>query len=318
MKHWKLILALFISFALGIAVSQGFLTKSAVKAKAAEEHREEENELDLSKKSQELIALKTIPTELATFKKKISVVGQIAQDVETSVHVVSPVIGEIAEIKAQIGSPVEKDAILCTVSKANGEASAHEVRSPITGTVIGVFAKQKDRVDTVSSIYTIADLTKLWVTLEVYEKDIADIKLGQKVAVGAIAYPEQVFEGEIIFISPRVDEDAHTIKTRALIQNPANSLKLGMFVNANIIMESDAKYIILPQEAVHTISAKKVVFIKTADEKFEAREIIVKDETKDEVAVAQGISEGEEVVVQDGFLLKSELLKSKMGEGCAE
>ena len=71
MKHWKLILALFISFALGIAVSRGFLTKSAVKIKAAEEHHEEENELDLSKKSQELIALKTMIPQAETFKNKI-------------------------------------------------------------------------------------------------------------------------------------------------------------------------------------------------------------------------------------------------------
>jgi multidrug efflux pump subunit AcrA (membrane-fusion protein) len=91
-----------------------------------------------------------------------------------------------------------------------------------------------------------------------------------------------------------------------------------MFVNADIVIESENKSIILPQEAVYTINAKKVVCVKTAADKFEAREVKIKDENKEEVSLSAGLSEGEEVVVQNGFLLKSELLKSKMGEGCAE
>jgi multidrug efflux pump subunit AcrA (membrane-fusion protein) len=318
MKHWKLILALFISFALGIAVSRGFLTKRAVKIRAAEEHHEEENELELSKKSQDLIALKTIHAELSTFKKKISVVGQIAQDAETSVHVVSPVSGQVIETKAQIGSLVKKDDILCTVSKINGETAIHEVRAPITGMIIGAFIKEGSRVDTVSSLYTIADLTKLGGTLEVYEKDIAGVKLGQKIIAQSVAYPKENFIGEITFISPRVDESTHTIKVRALIQNPDYHLKLGMFITADIIIESQEKYIILPQGTVHPLGGKKIVFVKKGDEKFEVQEVTIADESKEEVAVAGGISEGDEIVVQDGFLLKSEFLKSKMGEGCAE
>ena len=269
---------------------------------------------------------------------------------------VSPVIGTIAEAKAQIGSVVQKDELLCVVSKVNpvrepssltgvdggikppslmkalhpqqelgafsngvnGEASLHEVKAPTAGTVIGAFGKVGDRVDTVSSIYTIADLTKLWATLEVYEKDIAEIKLGQKAAVRTVAYPDRVFEGEIVFISPRVDENTHTIKVRIEVQNTNNELKLGMFVNADIVIESDAKYIVLPQEAVHIVDGKKIVFIKTADEKFEVRKVKIRDEADSTVAVYEGIKEGEAVVIQDGFLLKSELLKSKMGEGCAE
>lgn len=323
MKNIRLILVILISFALGIAISRGVFNKGKASEHREESHREEgdhkeESGLSLNKKSQELIDLKTKTVQLDVFKKNIAVVGQIAQDAQTSIHVVSPVIGTIAEAKAQIGSVVQKDDVLCIVSKVNGEATLHEVKAPIAGTVIGAFTKVNDRVDTVSSIYTIADLTQLWATLEVYEKDIAEIKLGQKAAVRSVAYPDQVFEGEIVFISPRVDENTHTIKVRVQVQNTNNNLKLGMFVNANIVIESEAKYIVLPQEAVHIVDGKSVVFIKTADEKFEVREVKIKDESDGTVAVSGGIKEGETVVIQDGFLLKSELLKSKMGEGCAE
>ena len=323
MKNLKLALVILVSFALGIAISRGVFNKGKADERKEENHKEENHHeedasLSLNKKSQELIDLKTKTVQLDVFKKNIAVVGQIAQDAQASLHVVSPVIGTIAEAKAQIGSVVQKDELLCVVSKVNGEASLHEVKAPIAGTVIGAFGKVGDRVDTVSSIYTIADLTKLWATLEVYEKDIAEIKLGQKAAVRTVAYPDQVFEGEIVFISPRVDENTHTIKVRIEVQNTNNDLKLGMFVNADIVIESDAKYIVLPQEAVHIVDGKKIVFIKTAEEKFEVREVKIMDEADSTVAVYEGIKEGEAVVIQDGFLLKSELLKSKMGEGCAE
>ncbi len=318
MKIFKLLLIIFISFSLGIAVSWSIPGKVVVEAEKAEEHHEEAGELNLSEESQGLIALKTEKVQPVTFKKKIPVIGQIAQDADAPVHVVSPVSGEIIEVKAQIGSFVNKGDVLCAVSQINGETVIHEVRAPIAGTVIGAFAKVKDRVDTVSSVYTIADLTKLLATFDVYEKDIAEIKLAQKVMIYSIAYPGKVFEGEITFISPRVDEDANTIKVRAFIRNPDNYLKLGMFINADIVIESAGKSIVLPQEAVYTINARKVVCIKTAADKFEAREVKVQDENKEEVSLAAGVSVGEEVVVQNGFLLKSELLKSKMGEGCAE
>ncbi len=323
MKNLKLAAVILISFALGIALSLSVFNKGKVDEHKEDSHKEEghgeeESVLSLNKKSQELIDLKAKTVQLEVFKKNIAVVGQIAQDAQTSLHVVSPVIGTIAEAKAQIGSVVKKDEILCVVSKVNGEAALHEVKAPIAGTVIGAFGKMGDRVDTVSSIYTIADLTQLWATLEVYEKDIAEIKLGQKASVRSVAYPDQVFAGEIVFISPRVDENTHTIKIRVQVQNTNNDLKLGMFVNADIIIESEEKYIVLPQEAVHIIDGKKVVFIKTADERFEVKEVKIKDESDGVVAVSEGIKEGETVVIQDGFLLKSELLKSKMGEGCAE
>lgn len=323
MKNLKLSAVILISFALGIALSLSVFNKGKTGEHKEDSHKEEghgeeESGLSLNKKSQELIDLKARTVQLEVFKKNITVVGQIAQDAQSSLHVVSPVIGTIAEVKTQIGSVVQKDDVICIVSKVNGEAALHEVKAPITGTVIGAFGKAGDRVDTVSALYTIADLTQLWATLEVYEKDIAEVKLGQKVAVRSVAYTDRVFRGEIVFISPRVDENTHTIKVRVQVQNTNNGLKLGMFVNGNIVIESDAKYIVLPQEAVHIVDGKKVVFIKTAEEKFEVREVKIKDESDGAVAIYEGIKEGETVVIQDGFLLKSELLKSKMGEGCAE
>jgi cobalt-zinc-cadmium efflux system membrane fusion protein len=187
-----------------------------------------------------------------------------------------------------------------------------EVKSPIPGVIIADFSKGGDRIDNVSSIYTVADLSKLGVTFDVYEKDIGKIKLGQKVLVRSVAYSEKTFHGKIVFVSKRVDETTRTIKTRALIENTDYSLKLGMFVSGEIIVESEEKYLVLPASAVQVMGDKRMVFIKTDDGHFKKKEIEIKSETKNEVAVSEGIKEGDLVVADGAFLLKSELLKDEL------
>lgn len=318
MNFKKTTLSIIVSFFLGVGASQFFMKgKDIPTIKKTEEHHEDEEEhgLELSKKTQELIDIKVQEAKFAPFVKKISVIGQISQDSESSIHVSAPVSGMLYDCKAKIGAEVEKDEIICVIKNDN---SFIEVKSPASGIVISDFFNTGDKVDTISSMHTIADLSKLWATLDVYEKDIANIELGQKIIARSIAYPEKTFEGKITFISPRVDENTHTIKVRAIIQNPGYLLKMGMFINADILIDEGEQYIILPKETVHFINAKSMVFIKVSDETFQAREVKIKDQTQDEVAISSGINEGEYVVAQGGFLLKSELLKSQMGEGCAE
>jgi len=338
MKFIKVLLIIVLFFSLGIWSSRFILKKKdAVCSPKVEDdhkedvlcsskvgdnhkedrddHHEEENELELSKASQELIGLKIQKTKLAYFSRKIAVIGQIAQDPESSSYVTVPASGVLTECKVRIGAAVKKDETICVIK--NGD-SLIEIKAPASGVIISDFFKTGDKVDTVSSMHTIADLSRMWVTLDVYEKDIADVKLGQKISIQSTAYPGKIFPGEITFISPRMDEDTHTIKVRTLIQNPDYLLKLGMFINADIMVESQDRYIVLPSEAVQIIGEKRAVFVKTKEGKFQMRVVAIKDQTKEEAAVYEGLNEGEDVVVEGGFLLKSEFLKSQLGEGCAD
>jgi multidrug efflux pump subunit AcrA (membrane-fusion protein) len=287
----------------------------------AEEHKHaehgEHNEVAVSKGSQELIAVKTVEAKLVPFEKKISVVGQIAQDAEHTINVGAPGSGEVVECMAHIGAMVKKDDVLCKV-KLVSDGGIVEVKAPIAGVVIGGSAKESEKVDMVSSMHTIADFSVLQATFDVYEKDIKDVRMGQDICVRSAAYPDKCFDGAIVFISPRVDRETNAIKVRADIRNSDNLLKLGMFVTAGINVGTTEKYIVVPLEAVHSSEGKKMVFIKTGDEKFEAREVTIKEQSGGQVALCAGVCEGEKVVTENGFLLKSELLKSKMGAGCAD
>ncbi|MFA4888542.1 MAG: efflux RND transporter periplasmic adaptor subunit [Candidatus Omnitrophota bacterium] len=323
MKYTKLIrvvAVIIVSFTLGIIVSRTLIKREGRHAYSEKEeghHEEEAGEIKLSQASQQAIGLETVVAKRSHFIEKIPVTGQIAQDAEEITHVVSSESGVIAERKAEIGRLVNKNDALCVI-KINGADTLNEIKSPIAGTIIADFTKEGEKVDTISSLYTVVDLTKLLASFDVYEKDVSQIKLGQKLAIHSIAYPQETFEGEITFISPRVDEHTHTIKIRGRVKNGRNLLKLGMFITAEVIVESDEEFIVLPQDAVHHLSGKRIVFVKAGDNDFQAKEVVVTKESKESVAIVEGIKEGEVIVTKDGFLLKSELLKAKIGEGCAE
>ncbi len=318
MKNTKLIIIILVSFAAGIVFTKLFLEKemSAVE-KAEEEPEDSGGEVELKAKSQELIGLQTSRVISTKLKKIIPVIGQIARDAENVNHVTSSKSGIIKECKADIGSLVKEGDVIYLLKTDEVDV---EIKSPVAGVVIGSFVKAGDKVDSVSSICTIADLSKLWANFDVYEKDIADVKIGQKVTVRSSAYSEKAFEGKIVFISPRVDETSHTIKIRAVIENKDYSLKLGMFISAEIIYESNEEYLSVPTHAVQTMGNDKIIFIKAKDGKFVMKKINVKTETAEEFLIGSSseegaqVKEGDEVVIEGAFLLKSELLKGELEE----
>ncbi|MBZ0165252.1 MAG: efflux RND transporter periplasmic adaptor subunit, partial [Candidatus Omnitrophica bacterium] len=118
---------------------------------------------------------------------------------------------------------------------AKKEVSEHIIiYSPVTGTVINKKGFEGQYVKTGDQIYTIADLSQVWLNIDAYESDIHWLHYGQPVRVEAEAYPGEYFEGKIAFIDPFINEDTRTVKLRVNVQNTASKLKPGMFVRARI------------------------------------------------------------------------------------
>ncbi len=276
-----------------------------------EEEGGEEGVIKLSKDSQELGRFKLTVVKSLPLTSKISVTGRVAQDVENVAYVFPSTHGKIEKCFAQLGAVVKKDEILCVMKlEKSGELLA--IKSPAQGAVIAEFVKAGEHVDQTTSIYTIADMSKLWANFDIYEKDIGQVSLGQKIVVYPIAYPLKKFEGEIVFISPRVDESTYTVKIKALVENKDQLLKLGMFVRADVIHQDEERFLIVPAESLQSVEGKQVVFIKNAQNAFEAREVKVKSINKDQAAIREGIKEGEMVVTSGSFILKSKMLESEM------
>ena len=282
-----------------------------------DEHDEGPATIKLAVEAQELIGIQTTPVKESALERRIPVVGEIAQDPERIEHVVSPEAGVIMDLKAPEGATVKMGEVLATVKPAGIEPPI-EIKSPLSGVVLAGHVKEGDRVDTITSIYTVADFSRLLANFNIYEKDVGQVMVGQRMIICSIAYPEKTFNGRITFISPRVEEETHTIRIRAVVENPDYLLKLGMFVSGEIVCEEDRVSLVIPSSAIYILEGRKSVFVKTKEEEFEARPISVGAETDEAASVISGLEKGELIVSGNAFLLKSELLKAKMGAGCAE
>ncbi|OGS23729.1 MAG: hypothetical protein A2297_04920 [Elusimicrobia bacterium RIFOXYB2_FULL_48_7] len=249
-----------------------------------------------------------------TMENILEVTGEIAKDTERIFHVVPKTAGEVTEVKAAYGDVVKEGDVLAVLKTLD---AAVELLSPAGGMITGATVKQGQHADEVTSLFTISDLSVISANFDIYEKDMGKIRTGYRIKVRSVAYPEKVFSGKIVFISPRVDEASRTIKIRAEIDNTAYLLKFSMYVTAKIIT-GEGQYLAIPSNALQKVKDKQIVFVPEGEKEFEAREITAGFEDNGYTQVLKGLKPGEKVAVKGSFLLKSELLKSEMGEGCAD
>jgi multidrug efflux pump subunit AcrA (membrane-fusion protein) len=272
---------------------------------------EDDGIIKLSIESQKLGSIEVMPVESEPLARKILVNGRVAQDVETVKHVHPVQSGRITESFVSLGQIVTKGTRLCIISAQNSN-EVMEVTAPVSGTIIAEFVRPGDHVDSADALYTIADMTRIPANFDVYEKDLAHIKLGQKMKAYPISYPDRSFPAEIVFISPRVDESTYTTRIKSFVDNPVGLLKLGMSVRGEIEVMDDAFYLKVPADAVQNLQGKSIIFVQTDEETFEKREVDVKSKTSKEAAIAGALKKGEKVVVKGAFILKSKFLESEM------
>ena len=196
-------------------------------------------------------------------------------------------------------------------------ASHFHLRAPTAGRIIEKHATVGEVVDPGRILFTVADLSTVWILLDIYERDIPKVKRGQRALIRVEGY-DGIFEGQVTYISDLVDEETRTVKARAEVENPARKLKPGMFVHATLL-EEDGKdpVFLLPKGAIQQVEGSPVVFVATAVRTFEPRAIGIGERVGGEVVIVSGLRAGEEVVVEGAFWLKSELSRGELGGGHA-
>jgi cobalt-zinc-cadmium efflux system membrane fusion protein len=185
------------------------------------------------------------------------------------------------------------------------------MRAPIAGTVIERLVTLGEAVERATDAFKIADLSHVWVLLDLYEKDLARVHAGQSVEVRTDAYLGEVFRGRVAYVVPVIDEATRTAKVRVEIENLHEKLRLGQLVTATLIGDTAAvagSVLAVPRSAVQRVDGKPLVFVKRT-EGFERRTVEIGVSGGDLVEVRSGLSEGEIVASEGGFLLKSELLR---------
>ena len=181
-------------------------------------------------------------------------------------------------------------------------AAVFSLNSPIAGTVIERNATIGASVGTDASLFKIIDLSRVWIDANVFEKDLARVRLGQEVKIRVTALPGATYSGRVTLINSIVDPETRTIKVRTEVANPDNRLKPDMFANVEIVTDLNRAAISIPQTAVLNDGGKTIVFV-AADNSYQKREVHTGIREGDRVEIVEGLRAGEKVVVKGNYLL---------------
>lgn len=191
-----------------------------------------------------------------------------------------------------------------------GAPSSHvTLQAPMGGTVVRKSGIEGAYVKTGTEIYTIADLSHVWVNLEAYESDLPWIRMGDTVTFEVKSMPGEVFRGDVAFVAPYLDEKTRTVQVRLDVPNPGGRLNPGVFVEAELEAgwAEETPPLVIPASAPLITGKRAVVYV--ADPKnegtYEGREIVLGPRAGDFYVVRRGLKEGEHVVVQGNFKIDS-------------
>lgn len=203
-----------------------------------------------------------------------------------------------------------------TPSRSVSGHSTFPVTAPFPGTVVQKDAVIGELAQPDKSLFSIADLSTVWIEANLAEGDLTRVTPGALAEVVVQAYPEERFRGKVAYVGGILDKESRTVKARVEVPNRDGRLKPGMFATAYLDAEVRGKGIAVPSDAIVLMDGKKAVFVKEVDG-FEARSLDLGEDVGGRQIVKGGLYPGDQVVVAGAYALKARVQKSKIGEGHA-
>jgi Cu(I)/Ag(I) efflux system membrane fusion protein/cobalt-zinc-cadmium efflux system membrane fusion protein len=177
--------------------------------------------------------------------------------------------------------------------------------SPVTGYITERNALPNMYVQPETKLYTVADLSSVWVSAQIFQSDLGRIKPGDPASVTVDAYPGQTFNGRVRDILPQVDMNTRTARVRIALANPGLKLKPGMYVNVALQVPL-GRQLVVPGSAVLHAGLRQLVFVSGGEGVFQPREVQTSAQAGDKVIITKGLKAGERIVISAGFLIDSE------------
>jgi RND family efflux transporter MFP subunit len=208
-----------------------------------------------------------------------------------------------------LGLTPQRLEALRSTSQVSSEVS---LPAPVAGTVISRSVNPGEVVEANKELMRVADLSTVWVVAQVYEKDLARVRVGSGASVTSDAYPSRVFRGRVAFVDPQIEQTTRTAQVRIELANPGQALKLGMYVNVafGATGAAEATAPTVAASAVQNLNGQTVVFLATGDPNtYAVRPVRLGPESGGRYPVLEGLFVGERVVTQGSFMLRAEWLK---------
>jgi Cu(I)/Ag(I) efflux system membrane fusion protein len=191
------------------------------------------------------------------------------------------------------------------IEKSGQVSKALTLYSPVSGVVLKKDAVAGLAIMPGMPLYTIADLSTVWVLADVYQSEMAMAVPGNSAVVSASFLPGETFRGQIDFVYPTLTEETRTVKVRLVIPNPKALLKPGMFVSVSLSGKG-REALAIPRSALIQTGERQIAFVEQSAGVYAPREVVTGVQGKDFVEVLSGLSQGETVVTSANFLIDSE------------
>ncbi len=312
----------------GEVVAEPDRTASVSSATAGRIEQVTFNEGDLVKKGQPLATLRVpdigrLRGAFAAAKAKANAASLNAQRLRVlradglgSEQAVTDAEAESQAQEAEARSLAQQlDAIGVNAMKGSGYLVT--LRAPISGVAIARNAVAGQPIGAEHVLAVIVDLSAVWFLGKVFEKDLSRLSIGARAEVELNAFPDERFEGAVEYIGQQTDAISRTLNARIRLLNPNSRLRLGLYGAANVEisnLQQATERIVIPRTALTEIAGEMVVFVKAKDGDFVVHHVSLGDSALAQVQVLSGLNEGEEVVTQGVFTLKSLILKSTLIE----
>lgn len=244
-----------------------------------------------------------------TIRETLPLYGVIAPNAERTREVAARFPGAIRSVAKKIGDQVREGETLATV-ESNESLQTYPVTAPLSGVITARDANPGEQTGE-KPLFTVADLSTVWVEISLFPRDVAKVRVGQSVQVKA-PNAGLAAGGKVVYVAPFGQAASQTLTARVLLNNPERRWAPGLNVTVEVTLAETAVPLAVRNEAVQTLEDRSVVFVK-GDEGFEPREVALGRSDGEFAEVVSGLKAGDTYAARNSFILKAEL-----GKGSAE
>lgn len=238
----------------------------------------------------------------------IELPGEVRADAERIAHVAPRFPGIAREVRKRVGDRVEAGEVLAVIE--SDSLASYEVKAAFDAAVIDRHVAPGEAVSPERPIFVVADLSTVWVDIDVHQKALSRLRLGQPVRIAATQGSVETL-GKVSYVAPVVDQATRTATARVVLPNPDGLWRPGLFVTATVL-DPVAAPVVVQRRALQRLGGRTVVFAVEGD-RFAVRPVTVGEVGRTLAEITAGLSAGERYADERAFLVKAELAKGEAG-----
>ena len=243
----------------------------------------------------------------------LEIPGEVKLNSERAVQVRPTYPGVVRTLRKRLGDPVRAGEVLAIIH-SNESLSDYALQAPMSGQVVGRDVAEGQSVDGQSVLYSLADLSKVWVDFPIYSQSIGAVRVGQRVRIRSESGSAHMALAGVSYVGPLLDQDTRTAYGRVVLDNRDGRWQPGLLVTAIVTTERVTARIAVPEEAIVRMGEGSAVFRAVSDTSFEVQAVTTGRTDGTMTEIVSGLDRGARIVVRNTFLLKAELGKSEGGD----